>query len=430
MRVSSRPSSPPSSAWRHAAAKPGASSASPSARASDGAWESPSTSATCRPPRASSTASSIATVERPGAPAGPQTAMSRGRREAADGSSSAAVVGCATGRAVRRSASCQASTSRPSAGSSPNDSARRASAGAALSGTIRTARRSHAATTDASRVLRVTSRTTASASARRLSRPSDRRAPPSAASARAEAETTAITPMPSASRPPARSLPCGSSTAIRTLTASRRMPERWTGPTRRPSRRASRRHPLGGSRLRARPSLRRSWSRPWSRTRRSRRPRGCAGRRTCPRSIMGAAHTSTSDPASTEAGTSTALRSTTLVVRTAEASPTALCGTSSPDSIVRVATSPSASASGVRYASSSCPSDTSTTRTSSPEIASPGTIVRLAAKAGTVWRDAETTNHTPATEAITSRMPRKNRASPQKARDRGRALSIAVMTPS
>ena len=40
--------------------------------------------------------------------------------------------------------------------------------------------------------------------------------------------------------------------------------------------------------------------------------------------------------------------STTLVVRDSSAAPTALCGTSSPDGIVRVATRPSVSASGCR----------------------------------------------------------------------------------
>ena len=42
--------------------------------------------------------------------------------------------------------------------------------------------------------------------------------------------------------------------------------------------------------------------------------------------MSGASHTSTTEPASTDAGTSTALCSTTVVVAAAAAAPTALCG--------------------------------------------------------------------------------------------------------
>ena len=60
---------------------------------------------------------------------------------------------------------------------------------------------------------------------------------------------------------------------------------------------------------------------------------------------------------------------------------------------------------------------------------SPGTIVCAAANTGAVCRAAPTTNHTPATEATISRMPRKNRASPHGARRGARAGAAAVMHP-
>ena len=60
-------------------------------------------------------------------------------------------------------------------------------------------------------------------------------------------------------------------------------------------------------------------------------------------------------------------------------------------------------------------------------IVSPGTMVCVAANTGAVSRAAETTNQTPATEATISRMPRKNRASPQGARRGARAGAAAVM---
>ena len=89
---------------RQAAANPGPSSARPSCRAIDGACVSASTSAACRPPRASSTASSIATVVRPGAPAGPQTAMTRGWR-GADGLRPPSGCGDAASASARRQGS-------------------------------------------------------------------------------------------------------------------------------------------------------------------------------------------------------------------------------------------------------------------------------------------------------------------------------------
>ena len=250
IRVSSRASTPPNSDWRHAAAKPGASSARPSARAIDGAWESASTRPTCLPPRASSTASSIAIIERPGEPAGPQTAITRGPEGAALAASD--TVAERTGGAPSRSASCQASTPSGSGGSRPNIAARRSSPGPAASGTMRTARRSQAATTAAFTVARDTSSTTASASVSAPPTSTDPRTRPSSsnpglspstAAARADAATTASATTPSLSSPSARSLPCGSSTATMTLIETPRTSGPRRGPTDRPSRRASPRHP-------------------------------------------------------------------------------------------------------------------------------------------------------------------------------------------
>ncbi len=76
--------------------------------ASEGACVSASTSATWRPPRASSTASSVATVDRPGAPAAPQTAITRGcGRGAGAGADAAGPVESAS--AMRHGSMCRLS---------------------------------------------------------------------------------------------------------------------------------------------------------------------------------------------------------------------------------------------------------------------------------------------------------------------------------
>ena len=89
------------------------------------------------------------------------------------------------------------------------------------------------------------------------------------------------------------------------------------------------------------------------------------GSPTSPPSSVGAAQTSTTEPAATASDTSPAVRITTLVVVAASASSTAACGTSSPARIVRVAMTPGSSEAGETYVSPADPRATSTTRRSS-----------------------------------------------------------------
>ena len=265
IRSSSRTSSSPRSAWRQALGKPGPSSASPSCSAIDGAWVSASTSPTRFPPRASSTASSMASVDRPGAPAGPQTAITRGCRGAAGSTAGAR----STARASRSRHGSAASGHGPI---SPNAATRRSSAASATSGTMRTPCRSQSETAAPVSDPRWAWSTTVSAAAtacamRSASRPAQ---PSSAAVARARAGTTATTSIPSRSNPSASRAPSGSSAAMRTFTGPRLSSERRRGRIPRPPRRAPRRPPTGGSRVRALPSRPRSSTRRGSPRRRSR----------------------------------------------------------------------------------------------------------------------------------------------------------------